>query len=31
MRVFLGTDHPGLELKAHLMTVLAAEGFEPVD
>ena len=31
MRVFLGTDHAGLELKAHLMTVLADEGFEPVD
>src|SRR4051795_2942628 len=31
MRVFLGTDHAGLELKAHLLQVLAAEGFEPVD
>jgi ribose 5-phosphate isomerase B len=31
MRVFLGTDHAGLELKSHLLTVLAGEGFEPVD
>src|SRR4051795_8631927 len=31
MRVFLGTDHAGLELKAHLLQVLADEGFEPVD
>src|SRR3954468_13809404 len=31
MRVFLGTDHAGLELKSHLLEVLAAEGFEPVD
>jgi ribose 5-phosphate isomerase B len=31
MRVFLGTDHAGLELKAHLLQVLAGEGFEPVD
>ncbi|MGY5884247.1 ribose-5-phosphate isomerase [Modestobacter lacusdianchii] len=31
MRVFLGTDHAGLELKSHLMQVLADEGFEPVD
>src|SRR3954465_3229504 len=31
MRVFLGTDHAGLELKSHLLEVLADEGFEPVD
>ena len=31
MRVFLGTDHAGLELKDHLLRVLAEEGFEPVD
>jgi len=31
MRVFLGTDHAGLELKAHLMQVLAEQGHEPVD
>src|SRR4051795_6815153 len=31
MRVFLGTDHAGLELKSHLLQVLADEGFEPVD
>ena len=31
MRVFLGTDHAGLELKSHLMQVLADEGYEPVD
>src|SRR5215218_1031401 len=31
MRVFLGTDHAGLELKDHLLRVLAQEGFEPVD
>jgi ribose 5-phosphate isomerase B len=31
MRVFLGTDHAGLELKAHLLQVLADEGHEPVD
>jgi ribose 5-phosphate isomerase B len=31
MRVFLGTDHAGLELKDHLLRVLAEEGFDPVD
>src|SRR3954451_18536176 len=31
MRVFLGTDHAGLELKSHLLQVLTDEGFEPVD
>src|SRR4051812_49460176 len=31
MRVFLGTDHAGLELKSHLLEVLSDEGFEPVD
>ena len=31
MRVFLGTDHAGLELKSHLLQVLADQGFEPVD
>jgi ribose 5-phosphate isomerase B len=31
MRVFLGTDHAGLELKSHLLQVLADAGYEPVD
>jgi len=31
MRVFLGTDHAGLELKAHLLEAVAAAGHEPVD
>ncbi|MEI4273868.1 ribose-5-phosphate isomerase [Klenkia sp. LSe6-5] len=31
MRVFLGTDHAGLELKAHLLEAVAAAGYEPVD
>ncbi|MCW2695301.1 MAG: ribose 5-phosphate isomerase [Modestobacter sp.] len=31
MRVFLGTDHAGLELKAHLLQAVAAAGYEPVD
>jgi len=31
MRVFLGTDHAGLDLKAHLLEVLAGAGYEPVD
>ncbi len=31
MRVFLGTDHAGLELKAHLLDAVAAAGHEPVD
>jgi ribose 5-phosphate isomerase B len=31
MRVHLGTDHAGLELKQHLISWLAAHGHEPVD
>lgn len=31
MRVHLGSDHAGLELKDHLMTWLVDNGFEPVD
>jgi ribose 5-phosphate isomerase B len=31
MRVFLGTDHAGYELKEHLKRVLADAGHEPVD
>jgi ribose 5-phosphate isomerase B len=31
MRVFLGTDHAGLELKSHLLQELADAGHEPVD
>jgi ribose 5-phosphate isomerase B len=31
MRVFLGTDHAGLELKEHLKRVLAEAGHDPVD
>ncbi len=31
MRVFLGTDHAGLDLKAHLVDAVAAAGYEPVD
>jgi ribose 5-phosphate isomerase B len=31
MRVHLGTDHAGLELKQHLTTWLEAHGHEPVD
>ena len=31
MRVFLGTDHAGFELKEHLKRVLADAGHEPVD
>jgi ribose 5-phosphate isomerase B len=31
MRVFLGTDHAGLDLKAHLLQALADAGYEPVD
>jgi len=31
MRVFLGSDHAGFELKAHLLQVLAEAGHEPVD
>ncbi len=31
MRVHVGSDHAGLELKAHLLSWLAAHGHEPVD
>ena len=31
MRVFIGTDHAGLEFKEHLKQALAAAGHEPVD
>ncbi|MBC6458729.1 ribose-5-phosphate isomerase [Actinomadura sp. HBU206391] len=31
MRVFLGSDHAGYELKQHLVGWLAAHGHEPVD
>jgi ribose 5-phosphate isomerase B len=31
MRVFLGSDHAGYELKQHLVQWLAANGHEPVD
>lgn len=31
MRVFLGSDHAGFELKEHLVGWLAANGHEPVD
>ena len=31
MRVFLGSDHAGFELKAHLLKVLPDAGHEPVD
>ena len=31
MRVFLGSDHAGYELKAHLLQVLADSGHEPID
>jgi ribose 5-phosphate isomerase B len=31
MRVFLGSDHAGFELKAHLVQVLSEAGHEPVD
>jgi ribose 5-phosphate isomerase B len=31
MRVFLGTDHAGLDLKAHLLQVLTEAGHDPVD
>jgi ribose 5-phosphate isomerase B len=31
MRVHLGSDHAGLELKQHLVGWLAEQGFEPVD
>jgi ribose 5-phosphate isomerase B len=31
MRVHLGSDHAGLDLKAHLLTWLTDHGYEPVD
>ena len=31
MRVHIATDHAGYELKEHLVTVLANEGYEVVD
>ncbi|MFT4245446.1 MAG: ribose-5-phosphate isomerase [Micrococcaceae bacterium] len=31
MRVHIGTDHAGFEMKNNLMKVLADEGYEPVD
>jgi len=31
MRVYLGSDHAGFELKAHLLKHLAAKGYEVVD
>lgn len=31
MRVYLGSDHAGFELKSHLLTHLASVGHEPVD
>jgi ribose 5-phosphate isomerase B len=31
MRVYLGSDHAGYELKAHLIEHLTASGHEPVD
>jgi ribose 5-phosphate isomerase B len=31
MRVFIGTDHAGLEFKEHLKRVLTEAGHEPVD
>ncbi|KIF69898.1 ribose 5-phosphate isomerase [Streptomyces sp. AcH 505] len=31
MRVYLGSDHAGFELKAHLVAWLTAHGHEPVD
>ncbi|QXJ21019.1 ribose-5-phosphate isomerase [Actinomadura graeca] len=31
MRVFLGSDHAGFELKEHLVSWLRANGHEPVD
>jgi len=31
MRVYLGADHAGFELKAHLVGALAAKGYDTVD
>ena len=31
MRVYLGSDHAGFELKAHLLTELAKQGYDAVD
>ncbi|MDG4820292.1 ribose-5-phosphate isomerase [Asanoa sp. WMMD1127] len=31
MRVYLGSDHAGFELKSHLVTHLAAKGYDVVD
>src|SRR5438067_13449923 len=31
MRVYLGSDHAGFELKAHLLKYLMAKGYEVVD
>lgn len=31
MRVYLGSDHAGFELKNHLVEWLTAHGHEPVD
>jgi ribose 5-phosphate isomerase B len=31
VRVFIGTDHAGVEFKEHLKQALAAAGYEPVD
>ncbi|WP_422678040.1 RpiB/LacA/LacB family sugar-phosphate isomerase [Blastococcus brunescens] len=31
MRVFIGTDHAGLEFKEHLKQALTDAGHEPVD
>ena len=31
MRVYLGSDHAGFELKAHLLTELAKQGYDVVD
>ena len=31
MRVHLGSDHAGLDLKAHLIAWLTEHGYEPVD
>jgi ribose 5-phosphate isomerase B len=31
MRVYLGSDHAGFELKSHLLTELAKQGYDTVD